>query len=224
MGFDYSIRCGEVGRYSDVDELPCPIERGLDAIFICWLAQCLNPFILETRTAQLMDSLPHHAPQQRMRVPASQNVLVNVLRSAVYWRMEQAKAQAIDLMSLCLLASKRSATVSTPRGRTPRSASVATATPQATKPARRKPGPQPGTEAARRGGTAARDKYGKDFYSRIGAKGGATVRDHRGSAFYTEIGRKGGESTKRVHGAEYYSSIGRIGGTRAHGTRPKADR
>jgi general stress protein YciG len=85
------------------------------------------------------------------------------------------------------------------------------------KPARRKPGPKPGTEAARRGGTAARDKYGREFYSRIGAKGGSTVRERHGSLFYTEIGRRGGQSTKRNLGVEHYSRIGRIGGQRAHG-------
>lgn len=89
-------------------------------------------------------------------------------------------------------------------------------------PERRKPGPRPGTDAARRGGTAARDKYGKDFYSRIGAKGGSTVRERRGSAFYTEIGRRGGEATKRNLGTEHYSRIGRIGGQRAHGRRGPA--
>src|SRR5262249_6550900 len=84
---------------------------------------------------------------------------------------------------------------------------------------RRKPGPRPGTDAAKRGGTAARDKYGREFYSKIGAKGGSTVRDRHGSAFYTEIGRRGGESTKRNLGTEHYSRIGRIGGQRAHGRR-----
>jgi uncharacterized protein len=91
------------------------------------------------------------------------------------------------------------------------------------RPARRKPGPRPGTEAARRGGTAAREKYGKEFYSRIGSKGGSTVRERRGSAFYTEIGRRGGESTKRNLGTEHYSRIGRIGGQRAHGRRDAED-
>lgn len=81
---------------------------------------------------------------------------------------------------------------------------------------RRKPGPKPGTEAARRGGTAARDKYGKAFYSRIGTKGGSTVRERHGSDFYTDIGRKGGESTKKNKGIEHYSRIGRIGGKQAH--------
>jgi uncharacterized protein len=89
------------------------------------------------------------------------------------------------------------------------------------RPARRKPGPKPGTEAAKRGGTAAREKYGREFYSKIGSKGGSTVRERHGSNFYTEIGRRGGESTKRNLGVEHYSRIGRIGGQRAHGRRDK---
>lgn len=103
-----------------------------------------------------------------------------------------------------------------PRARTEK---VAPVTPAAETPARRKPGPRPGTEAAKRGGTAAREKYGREFYSRIGSKGGSTVRDRHGSAFYTEIGKRGGESTKRNLGTEHYSRIGRIGGQRAHGRR-----
>jgi uncharacterized protein len=91
-------------------------------------------------------------------------------------------------------------------------------------PARRKPGPRPGTEAAKRGGMAAREKYGREFYSRIGAKGGSTVRERHGSTFYTEIGRRGGESTKRNLGTEHYSRIGRIGGQRAHGPRDNGAR
>jgi len=85
-----------------------------------------------------------------------------------------------------------------------------------TTPTRRKPGPRPGTEAAKRGGTAARDKYGKEFYSRIGSLGGSRVRERHGSAFYTEIGRRGGESTKQHLGSDHYARIGRIGGMRAH--------
>lgn len=85
---------------------------------------------------------------------------------------------------------------------------------------RRKPGPRPGTEAAKRGGSAARDKYGREFYSKIGSKGGSKVRDEHGSVFYTEIGRRGGESTKRNLGSDHYSRIGRIGGKRAHGRAP----
>jgi uncharacterized protein len=87
----------------------------------------------------------------------------------------------------------------------------ASATPQ-----RRKPGPKPGTEAAKRGGNAAKMKYGREFYSKIGAIGGSTVRERHGAEFYTEIGRRGGETTKRTLGSEHYSRIGRIGGKRAH--------
>lgn len=82
---------------------------------------------------------------------------------------------------------------------------------------RRKPGPVPGTDAAKRGGTAAREKYGRDFYRRIGSKGGSTVRERHGSSFYTQIGRLGGEATKRNLGREHYARIGRIGGQRTHG-------
>jgi general stress protein YciG len=106
------------------------------------------------------------------------------------------------------------------RSKTDEHAARATSVPSATEaPARRKPGPRPGTEAAKRGGTAAREKYGREFYSRIGSKGGSTVRERHGSSFYTEIGRRGGESTKRNLGTEHYSRIGRIGGQRAHGRR-----
>jgi general stress protein YciG len=110
------------------------------------------------------------------------------------------------------------------KARTVKSVAAPGIMPAEAAPMRRKPGPRPGTEAARRGGTAAREKYGKDFYARIGAKGGATVRERRGSGFYTEIGRRGGEATKRNLGTEHYSRIGRIGGQRAHGRRGPAAR
>jgi general stress protein YciG len=90
-------------------------------------------------------------------------------------------------------------------------------TPEAAQPTRRKPGPRPGTDAAKRGGTAARDKYGLDFYSRIGSQGGRKVRETHGIGFYETIGRRGGESTKLRKGSEHYSAIGRIGGKKAHG-------
>ena len=86
-------------------------------------------------------------------------------------------------------------------------------------PTRQKPGPKPGTEAAKRGGTAAREKYGREFFRRIGAMGGATVRERHGRAFYTAIGQRGGETTKQRLGTEHYSRIGRIGGRSGHGTR-----
>lgn len=89
-------------------------------------------------------------------------------------------------------------------------------------PTRRKPGPKPGTEAAKRGGMAARQKYGLEFYSRIGKKGGTTVSQRHGSDYYTEIGRRGGESTKRTLGVEHYSRIGKIGSRSMHSRRRKS--
>ena len=74
-----------------------------------------------------------------------------------------------------------------------------------------KRGPVAGTEQAKRGGQAVREKYGLDFYARIGKKGGETVKQ-RGPDFYAAIGRKGGESTKREHGVAFYSRIGKVGG------------
>jgi len=86
-----------------------------------------------------------------------------------------------------------------------------------------KPGPQPGSEGARRiaeahrgshehdkeggfaanpalareagrkGGEIVKQRYGPEFYQAIGRKGGETVKQSRGTGFYAEIGRKGGE-------------------------------
>lgn len=81
-------------------------------------------------------------------------------------------------------------------------------------PTRRKPGPVPGSDAARRGGQRVREKYGSEHYRRIGAAGGKAIREQRGSDFYATIGHKGGEATKRNQGLEHYARIGRIGGSR----------
>jgi uncharacterized protein len=82
---------------------------------------------------------------------------------------------------------------------------------------RRKPGPKPGTEAAKHGGRAAAAKYGTAFYSRIGKVGGTHLRERLGSEHFTRIGRLGGEITKQKHGREHFVRIGKIGGSR----RPK---
>lgn len=79
---------------------------------------------------------------------------------------------------------------------------------------RGRPGPKPGTEAARRGGLAAAAKYGPDYYRRIGSAGGKAVREKRGSDLYVAIGKKGGDATKRNKGLEHYTRIGHIGGSR----------
>jgi general stress protein YciG len=91
---------------------------------------------------------------------------------------------------------------------------LGTATDATARPGRRKPGPKPGSEAARRGGLAARAKYGPELYRRIGTVGGRTVRERHGSAFFSAIGKCGGEETKRTHGREHYARIGKIGGGR----------
>lgn len=53
--------------------------------------------------------------------------------------------------------------------------------------------PQLAKEAGRKGGEAVKKKYGPQFYREIGKKGGETVKQERGSQFYAEIGRRGGE-------------------------------
>jgi uncharacterized protein len=78
---------------------------------------------------------------------------------------------------------------------------------------RRRPGPKPGTEAAKRGGLAAKAKYGHDFYRHIGKLGGTANRDKHGIEHYSSIGRMGGERTRAKHGRDHYARIGKIGGT-----------
>lgn len=93
-------------------------------------------------------------------------------------------------------------------------------------------------EAGHRGGRVVKEKYGREFYTRVGRKRGAAVAAQRGPAFYAEIGRrggnavkaryeaesyhdirwKGGVAVKAHHGPDYYAHIGRKG---AAGRRPK---
>jgi general stress protein YciG len=88
--------------------------------------------------------------------------------------------------------------------------------------ANNKRGPEPGSQKAKHGGQAVREKYGAEFYARIGRKGGETVKEKRGPRFYAEIGKKGGESTKRQQGAEFYSKIGKKGGERGRSSANEA--
>src|SRR5690349_11494675 len=76
-------------------------------------------------------------------------------------------------------------------------------------------GPRAGSENARRGGMAVREKYGPEFFARIGSKGGRTVRERRGPEFYASIGRLGGQTTRETLGVSHYERIGRLGGLRA---------
>ena len=89
---------------------------------------------------------------------------------------------------------------------------VAVQEPEAPK---RRRGPRAGSENARRGGMAVREKYGPEFFAKIGAKGGKTVRERRGPEFYATIGRLGGQTTRETLGIGHYERIGRMGGLRA---------
>jgi len=53
--------------------------------------------------------------------------------------------------------------------------------------------PELAREAGRKGGEIVKQRYGPEFYQQIGRKGGETVKKSRGTGFYAEIGRKGGE-------------------------------
>ena len=85
-----------------------------------------------------------------------------------------------------------------------------------------KPGPQPGSEGARRIAEAHRGSHDHDkeggfaanpaLAREAGKKGGEIVKNRYGPQFYQEIGRKGGETVKQSRGTEFYAAIGRKGG------------
>jgi len=87
----------------------------------------------------------------------------------------------------------------------------------------RKPGPQPGSDGARRISEAHRGSHDHDqtggFASnpslarQAGQKGGDIVKSRYGPDFYKEIGRKGGETVRQARGAEFFAQIGRKGGS-----------
>ncbi len=79
---------------------------------------------------------------------------------------------------------------------------------------KRRRGPRPGTENARHGGLAVREKYGPEFFAKIGAKGGKSVSAQHSADFYAGIGHRGGSSTRDRLGVEHYERIGRMGGLR----------
>ena len=85
-----------------------------------------------------------------------------------------------------------------------------------------KPGPQPGSEGARRIAEAHRGSHEHDkeggfaanpaLAREAGKKGGEIVKERYGASFYQEIGRKGGETVKKSRGTGFYAEIGRKGG------------
>jgi len=85
-----------------------------------------------------------------------------------------------------------------------------------------KPGPEPGSDGAKRISQAHRGSHDHDtqggFASKptlardAGRKGGETVMKRYGAEYYQNIGKKGGETVRRERGPEYYAEIGRKGG------------
>jgi len=85
-----------------------------------------------------------------------------------------------------------------------------------------KPGPEPGSDGARRIAEAHRGSHEHDqqggfaakpaLAREAGRKGGETVKNRYGQTFYQSIGKKGGETVKRERGPEFYAEIGRKGG------------
>jgi uncharacterized protein len=106
------------------------------------------------------------------------------------------------------------ATMATKRRQATQRVSPAPAAQEQVATAPRRRGPRAGTENAKRGGMAVREKYGHDFFARIGAMGGKKVRERRGPDFYADIGRIGGQRTRETLGVEHYERIGRMGGLR----------
>lgn len=85
-----------------------------------------------------------------------------------------------------------------------------------------KPGPEPGSEGARKIAEAHRGSHEHDreggfaanpeLAREAGRKGGQTVKKKYGQSFYRQIGKKGGETVKQERGSEFYAEIGRRGG------------
>lgn len=82
---------------------------------------------------------------------------------------------------------------------------------------RGKPGPKPGSENARRGGIATRDRWGAEHVREIARKGGNSLVKRRGADHLKGIGQKGGATTKERYGEEYFSIIGKKGGKASGG-------
>lgn len=76
---------------------------------------------------------------------------------------------------------------------------------------RHKPGAVPGSEAAKRGSQAVRERYGPDYYRRLGLQGAESMRQKYGRDYYTRIGLLGGKVTKAKYaGTDHYQQIGKM--------------
>ncbi len=85
---------------------------------------------------------------------------------------------------------------------------------EAPQPPKSRRGPRAGTESARRGGMAVREKYGQAYFAQIGSRGGKSASAQHGSDFYAGIGHVGGSKTRDRLGIAHYERIGRMGGLR----------
>jgi hypothetical protein len=81
---------------------------------------------------------------------------------------------------------------------------------------RRLKGPKPGSEEAKRGGRAVREKYGLTHYQRMGQIGSAQLKDRRGPDYFRELGRRGGKATHERYGADHFGRIGAVGAYHRH--------
>src|SRR5438876_10928104 len=84
---------------------------------------------------------------------------------------------------------------------------------------RRKPGPKPGSEGARRTGFAVDPERAR----RAGKVGAARVLERYGRAHFQQIGVTGGRKLVETLGKEHLAAIGRVGGAKAKALRDQQD-
>lgn len=78
----------------------------------------------------------------------------------------------------------------------------------------RKPGPKPGSAAAKRGGQVVAALYGPDHYRKLGRAGAQALRQSQAPGHFAEIGRLGGEATRAKYGIAHYQRIGKLHGAK----------
>jgi hypothetical protein len=74
---------------------------------------------------------------------------------------------------------------------------------------RRKPGPRPGSESAKRCGQALRERYRHEFWVQAGQLGGVVNKLMHGTEGLAAAGRKGGAALLADRGREYFVELGR---------------
>jgi hypothetical protein len=74
---------------------------------------------------------------------------------------------------------------------------------------RRKPGPRPGSDGAKRCGQALRLRYDRTDFILFGQLGGGVNKMMHGSEGLAAAGRKGGAALLADHGPAYFVELGR---------------